>query len=121
MPLSCSCDFDGDEEGVTFFKPPKDYKKYQNENACICESCRNSIKKDEICTEFICWSFDENGDGIHRPSDFLCEECSDIYFNLTELGFECILPFEDMHDLLSEYHYTYGMENDPKEASQKAD
>ena len=104
MSLSCSCDYDDDV--AYWIRKPKDYTKSNNE--CNCASCNKQIIKDAICIEFVCWANDEGDHGEDLPSLFLCEECSDIYFNLDELGFECIGPQEDMRELLEEYHEVYG-------------
>lgn len=48
-----------------------------------------------------------HGDEVYMANKFMCEECSDIFFSLKELGF-CLSLGSDMHDLLREYHEVYG-------------
>jgi len=39
---------------------------------------------------------------VPRSNKFLCEECADLYFSLSELGF-CVMPYENQKELVKEY------------------
>ncbi len=102
MSLSCSCDFDGDFEW--YYYPPNDYSKLSTTRRVRCNSCNDLIYIGSIIALFTIYS----GDGKVQLADrILCEKCSDIYFSLSELGFECVAPNENMIELAKEYHDTY--------------
>ena len=45
------------------------------------------------------------GEGPEVPlaTWYLCETCSDLWFSLRELGYECISPSESMREMVAEY------------------
>jgi len=86
-----------------------------------CKSCNTLINPGDDCTNHPRWTFPRTeveamivGGGVEdwdveiplAPTT-LCEECSDIFFSLQELGF-CVYPCEDMKLLLSDYQSEYG-------------
>lgn len=111
MPLSCSCDYD---EGYEWYwSEPSDYQVLATKRCRKCSSCRNRIAVGELCTEFertrdsnsdIEESLYGNGpDAVPLASFWLCEECSDLWFSLAELGFDCVSPAENMRQMAAEY------------------
>jgi len=47
-------------------------------------------------------------EAIVLASHWLCEECSDLWFSLYELGFQCVTPNENVRDLVRQYAELYG-------------
>jgi hypothetical protein len=45
---------------------------------------------------------------IKMADHFQCERCGEIYLNLTAIGYECLVPSENMEDSLKEYHELSG-------------
>ncbi len=107
--LSCSCEYDDPDY---YFVPPVDYSTLQTSRRKRCWSCNDLIDVGALVLEF----------GRHRPprSDieeriygecgeiyladkFHCEKCGDIYFNLSDAGFECLDPGESMRQAMKEY------------------
>jgi hypothetical protein len=113
MPLSCSCDSDGDYEW--YYYPPEDYREAPlGGNRKRCKSCKAKIAHGSVCVEFECSRSPNNdieeriyGDAVQIASLWHCERCADLYFSLRELGFTCIGPEEDLRELVKEYAETY--------------
>jgi len=63
----------------------------------VTEHIRRRFARDEI----ECDIYGEDGE-IKLASDWMCEECSDLYFSLTELKY-CVLPRDNMRELVAEY------------------
>jgi hypothetical protein len=74
----------------------------QNINTPIAEFTRTRPVRDDVEERI----YGEDGE-IHLASMFLCEECADLYFNLSELGYECISPEDNMRELVTEYAETH--------------
>ena len=116
MPLTCHCDYDiSDFEW--FYYPPCDYTALATKRARKCSSCGKRIAVGDLCCKFPRFRFprDDVELKIHSEdheiplaSRFICEECSDLYWSLSDLGFECVGPDESMHELVREYAATYG-------------
>jgi len=112
MGLSCSCDeWDGDGE---YWTAPNDYStmKWRSRRRKCC-SCKKIINVGEIITEFARFrgplsDIEEriSGDEIPLVDYYMCENCSDIFFNLDELKF-CVDITENMNDLLRDYKELY--------------
>ena len=112
MPLSCSCDFDPYEYGAWSYATPDDYQALDRRRAVRCSSCHALIKPGETSIQFIRWRsvvsdieariYGDDGEVPLGPM-FHCEVCADLYFSLSELGFECIAPDENMRELVTEY------------------
>jgi len=114
MSLSCHCDYDGDwEPGQVIWYSPSDYSELQTSTRKRCTSCKSMIEKGSIVGEIHRYQvpddeiqeriYGEDGE-IPRASKYMCEECCDIFFSLSDLGF-CEQPGEDQHQLLNEYHH----------------
>ena len=113
MTLSCECDLSGDHDW--YYSSPDDYTTLQTKLRRRCKSCNTPIDIGAVCTKFEITrptncAMEEAiyGDERTMAPMFHCEACADIYFNLVELGFKCIMPNEDMRKLLKEYHEVYG-------------
>ena len=105
MPLSCFCDFDPCADGAY-------YQPLDRRRAVRCASCKALIKPGDPAIQFIRWRgvtsdseariYGDDGEIPLGPM-FHCEVCADLYFSLTELGFECVAPDENMRELVQEY------------------
>lgn len=108
MPLTCSCS-DFDPENNWYYYSNSDYITLGTKRGRRCCSCKNILKPGSICTEHDrarqtrSWVEERiYEDQVPMHSHYMCENCSDIFFNLTELGY-CVIPGENMNDLLREY------------------
>lgn len=111
MSLSCYCDFDDYEPGMTIWTEIEDYTTLKTKRAKYCQSCKERIEVGSICAEACRFKVPEHAieidiygeDGeIPRASKYLCERCADLFFSLKELGF-CEQPWEDQRELVREY------------------
>lgn len=107
--LSCSCNYEP-EPGETIWYGPEDYTYLDTKTNRKC-SCGKIIEKGDLCSKIRRFKVPETKyesnrfgwDGeIPRASKYLCEECTDLYFSLQELGF-CEMPWENQKDLVKEY------------------
>lgn len=111
MGLSCSCgDYDGDG---WYYYGLSDYKPLRTKTRRRCCSCKQPIAIGALCTEVPRFrspadDIEEriHGDEVPMASKWMCEECSDIFLSLEELGY-CVSINDDMHDLLEEYKATH--------------
>jgi hypothetical protein len=109
MPLTCYCIHDNDYEW--YYEPPQDYTTMPKRSRRVrCSSCKTLINPEDIVTEFprerpTRGDIEEKiyGDLMPISSMWMCEDCSDMYFNFRALGFQCLSPDENMQDLLVEY------------------
>lgn len=114
MSLSCSCESDDDGYGWWYFIP-KEYTTLQTNKRKRCSSCKTLIEIGATCLEFKRSrpprnEIEEsiyNGCDIPLASMRQCESCADMFFNLRELGFECVSPDENMESLAQEYREVY--------------
>ena len=129
MSLSCSCDV-GDDDFDTYWWPPKEYSTFKKWSAkhCACIGCNTRISYGDTVgridrsrpgTEWeedhgICLEGDP--EGVWLASDYMCEECVDLYFSFEDLGFECVSPYENMRTLAKEYHNVYQTKRTDNEA-----
>ena len=116
MPLTCYCpDYDdADEPGAIWYDGGiSDYIEFPHRRRKRCRSCRSLISPGDTCATANRWRFPvsdveaniHGGEDAEIPlaPDYLCEECADIFNSLDELGY-CVMPYENMHDILEEYH-----------------
>ncbi len=110
MPLTCECP---DEFDYTYFIDfAEDYETLDTLRSRRC-SCGKVIKMGDTCTEHRKWRnplsdveeriYGSDDAQVPLASKYLCEECSDLFFSMHELGF-CVNGGENMKELLSEYH-----------------
>lgn len=83
-----------------------------------CSSCRAKINAGDECLKFkrercVRGDIEERiyGDYVPLAPIYICEECGEIWLNLTDIGY-CLAPDKDMRDAMREYHYMTGF--DPK-------
>jgi len=125
MPLSCSCDWDYEPEPgqwIFYHENDLDFKPLKSNRAKRCCSCNNLVKLGDECLSFERYRYPYNEieakinnvdwDGFEEPtikmSDLiLCEKCGEIYLNLNNVGFECLLPTENMQEMLRQYQVEY--------------
>ena len=109
MGLACDCgDFDGDG---FFYEGPSDYEDMPPGRARKRRfSCRTLIDPGAVTTRFKRWRqpntlIEEKiwGTDVNLADWWLCEECSDLYFSLTELGFCLTIGDQSMKEMVAEY------------------
>ena len=83
MSLSCSC---GSEDYEWFYSLSDDV--YSANSTGECYGCWRDIHVGEEVRHILSSEMDENGDETNWSNlGRICEQCSDMYDNLTELGF----------------------------------
>lgn len=115
MSLSCSCDVDGEYDW--YYDSPSDYSELDTIRARRCSSCKCKVKPGSTVARFYTGRPAKNGieeriygddcDAVPKATLYLCEECADIYFSLSDLGFDCVSPTDNMRETASEYHALY--------------
>ncbi|MBK5970462.1 MULTISPECIES: hypothetical protein [Thiorhodovibrio] len=115
MPLSCSCDYGDDVDFYVYH--PIDYSEMPAlKRRKRCASCEALIDAGAIVAKFSRNRCPKNdieeaiyggGPTIPLADQFLCETCADLFFSLFELGFECVMPNENMRELVREYAETF--------------
>ena len=112
MPLSCSCDWDGDF--AYWIAHPDDYSimpARKRRARCSCGAVLNEgdtvarfARSRDARSDIEIRIYGEGDcDSIALAPKYLCERCADLYFSLAELGYECIDPSENMLELVKEY------------------
>jgi hypothetical protein len=100
-----------------FYYPPGDYSTLSTKRARKCSSCGERIAVGDLCCKFDRRKVPEHDievriwgeDGeIPLAPCFICERCGDLYWSMSDLGFECVGPHENMLELVREYATTYG-------------
>lgn len=111
MSLTCSCQYNYDDDASYWYEPPEDYSVLKTKRSRKCKSCGAKIAVGDLTAEFTRWRESSSdieikilgeGERIYLADWYHCESCADQYFNLTELGF-CIAPDENIQELLAEY------------------
>lgn len=113
MSLDCLCDCD-DESDVVFFDPDDYSIMPARKRRVRCKSCKEIISDGDVVAEFriVRQNMSEveeriyGDDGVPLASRFLCESCSDIFFNLFERGFN-VGPYEDLRKTMQDYINVY--------------
>ena len=111
MTLSCDCDIEYyPDPGDTTWYYPNTYSTLNTTRRKRCVSCKSLIDKGSVVAEIVRVKipghdieiaiYGDEGE-IPLASHYLCEECADIYFSITELGY-CFSDW-DMHKALKEY------------------
>ena len=109
--LTCTCPEYSGEPGTWFFYGQKDFEKFPTKRRKRCCSCKALINQGADCLRFERWRGPSNDiedkiygdDGEIRIADwFMCEQCGEIYMNLTDIGY-CVMPNEHMEEYLKEY------------------
>ena len=106
--LSCSCVYD-DIDYSWYYYPPSGFSVFARKRRKRCCSCCQPVEVGAVCVSFARnrWprsDIEEKiyGDEVSLAPFFMCENCGEIYFNLSEIGY-CIPLGDDMRNLLSEY------------------
>ena len=114
MPLTCEC---GD--GDWFHEPPEDFAPMpMSVRRKRCVSCGELIEPGSDAGRFYCWHHPKDGIElnicggdeavqIYTADQFMCGNCTGLYFSLADLGF-CPDLGEDMRGLVKEYAAVYG-------------
>lgn len=110
MGLSCSCDSEP-EPGDIVWCSPDDYETLNTSRRQRCRSCGELIDVGATVirigrykcpeTDIECRIYGDDGE-IPIADHFLCEECADLFFSLSELGF-CFHYSDNMRELVREY------------------
>ena len=134
--LSCSCDYDYNyEPGDWYFDGPlaPEFITLNFKRRKRCCSCGKLISLKSLCLEHSrvryphsdteSWivtgrhlddSLDDEA-SIRIASYYQCEQCAEIYLNLTDIGYECLNPCDDMCEALKEYHDLTGFKKEVEE------
>lgn len=111
--ISCSCDYEPDGPGEWWFYPPDDFVKFDLTRRRRCCSCERLINRGEDCLrlgrERNPWNDIEakiKGDQIKIAPLWMCDECGEIFLNLTAVGY-CV-SIGPMSEALAEYHEITG-------------
>lgn len=129
MSLSCSCDYDYDFEPGDWmysFEDSSDFIPLDTNRRKRCCSCGELINIGVSCIKYPRHRYphDEieariktgldledslNDEPCISISDhYHCEKCGEIFLNLTDIGYNCLSPREDMRKSLKEYHEITG-------------
>ena len=115
MGLTCLC-YEPDGDGCYYY-PSDDYQILDTNRAKRCCSCATLIHIGNTALKFDRAHFPNDdiqeriyGDEVYMAPWWMCENCADLYFSLTALGF-CIMLGDKMLDLAKEYGETYGSSN----------
>lgn len=111
MPLTCDCDMGLLEPGQIYYVDgPSNFSVLNTKLSRKCINCDIKIEPDSVVTEHVRFKvpkhdieiviYGEDGE-IACASKFLCESCSDMYFNLKDRGY-CIWPWE-VTECLNDY------------------
>jgi hypothetical protein len=125
MSLSCSCDYDQDFEPGDFiyhFPDPFDFIPFTAYRRKRCCSCGELINIGDPCIKYSRYRYPNDRiesliktgaeledslcdePTIKIADHYHCERCGEIFLNLTDIGYECLNPAEDMRESLKEYH-----------------
>lgn len=116
MGLSCDCGDFNEGDYDRWWYAPADYTEMPaRKRRAKCLSCKKPIDTGAIVGEFerlrqpTGFEYETLGweEGVHLASSWMCEECTDIFFSLTELGFCMDIDSGSMQSYLREYHRDY--------------
>ena len=133
--LSCSCDWDNDQDPgnwhyCLYYLDSYKFRPLETNRRVRCCSCRALIDIGALCVRHRRhrYPWDEIESRIKCRCDledvfcdpptisianhYQCERCGEIWLNLQSLGFECLSPNENMADALAEYHDLAGWKRD---------
>lgn len=130
MGLYCGCDYNDwePEPGVWFYwfsNQELDFEKFDMKRRKRCVSCGQLINIGSQVIKYHRYRYPYNDieanilgcdpelneePPIKVADHFHCENCGEIYLNLTSVGYECLAPNESMTDSLKKYHEISGFE-----------
>lgn len=110
MSISCSCDDFDYEAGDWWCERATDYESMpQRQRRKRCCSCNKLLDTGETVLRFNRWrgplndiEYDIHGDEVPMAPFFMCEECGEIYDNLSATGM-CIGFDDSMRENLRQY------------------
>jgi len=131
MSLSCSCDYDDYEFEAGdwtywYYIDQIDFEKLGTTKRKRCCSCNELIDINSLCLKFqrfrypyndieskIKTGLDLEDSFCDKPSipivdHYHCERCGEIWLNLSDVGYECLVPSENMVESLKEYQGLIG-------------
>jgi hypothetical protein len=127
MGLSCSCgyeDYDFDYgDWVYWFEAITDFVPLDSKKRKRCCSCKSLIDIGSLCVKYPRYRYpynevearivgadpDLNEEPTIQIADhYHCEKCAEIWLNLTDIGYECLSPKENMPDALKKYQELSG-------------
>ena len=115
--LDCSCEYEFDifDSDTPWYQEPNNYSVLSATRRKRCKSCDRLIDIGSIVGKFerfrwprtevelkIYGETQEPEAMIKMTPHYLCEDCMDMYYNLSTLGF-CVNIYENQFVLLSEY------------------
>lgn len=121
--LSCNSGYGMDwDEDTIYFSHSEDFAPLDTIRSRKCFSCGRKIKPGDMALMFSRFrrpssEYEERrfGDEVYLADAYFCEECGEIYFNLTGIGYEVLIG--DMREALLEYWEIIGF--DPFKYSDK--
>jgi len=139
MSLSCSCDYDYEYDAGEWYyaEYTADFTLLDTHRRKRCCSCGELIDIGSLCIKFPRSRYPHNDvesrimtgrcledslcdeAPINIAAHYQCERCAEIFLNLTDIGYECLSPSEDMRESLKEYHELSGFNPSPKKKKKK--
>jgi hypothetical protein len=114
MGLSCTCEHWYGDPGTWAFYQPDDFTVLTTKRRRRCCSCKTLIDIGSYCLQFdrVRAPYTEieqeiSGEEISISPWYMCEDCGEIYLNLSAINY-CPSLNDNMHDLLTEYHEITG-------------
>lgn len=123
MPLACECEYDDYD---FWHDTPNGYKSYDAKRGKRCMSCGTLVRTGDLCAEFPRWRHPKtdieeaiHGEEVKLANGYHCERCADLFFSLDALGY-CVNPYENMLDLLADYHELVREEQEDKQRERES-
>jgi predicted RNA-binding Zn-ribbon protein involved in translation (DUF1610 family) len=108
MSISCDCYYDGDKYDGYYYVPD-DFTTLETKRRKKCISCKRLMNDGDVCVKFHCaraarCEYEENrfGEEVQLAPVYMCEECGEIFLNLSAYGY-CIELGDDMRECLQEH------------------
>jgi hypothetical protein len=116
MSLSCICPEPGDDPGDWWYWSPNDFSLFDGKRRKRCVSCNELIDIGSSCLRFERERYPYTdverrirGDAVSISPRYMCQNCGEIYLNLTEAGY-CLFLNYGMREYLAEYWELTGFE-----------
>jgi len=107
--MQCECEYYDPDWHQFYFEGHPVEQVYKKTRKTRCCSCKKVIKKDDHCYVSARYRAPKNdieeriyGSEIRLANWYMCEDCGDIYSNLTDIGY-CIDIGKNMKNELAEY------------------
>jgi len=133
MSLSCACDYDYDFESgdwMYWTENMSEFMPLDTTRRKRCRSCGKLINIGATCIKYPRYRYPHNDvesritmgcdlddslqdePCIQIAAHYHCEKCAEIFLNLTDIGYNCLSPNEDMRESLKEYHKLSGFKKE---------